>query len=242
MLRSASTVALLTVAAFGGLTAQIPAEAEVRQLVTFTFLPGKSTEALTVFRDRAKPFYELDLAMRSFRGFREIESPVPLDLIIVRAFAGMAGMDESNAALPALAEEVGTSMGAFYGAIGALTSGHTDQFIEMLPALGYGDPSSYRLTAFVWYRVVPGQSRDFERALEETVVPWERAAGIPSATGRFLLSDGWQYLRFLAFDSLGEYHDYWSRVGAETDHARLERLTAERREAIVASLPELSIR
>jgi len=104
MLRSAAIVALLCGAGVGDLAAQVPDESEVRQIVTFSFLPGKSAEALAVFRDRAIPFYRRDLAMRSFRGFREIESPIPLDLIIVRAFAGMTGMDASNAALPALAE------------------------------------------------------------------------------------------------------------------------------------------
>ena len=226
----------------GGLAAQVPVESEVRQIVTFSFLSGTSAEALAVFRDQAIPLYQQDEAMLSFRGFREVESPIPLDLIVVSAFAGTAGMDDSNARLRMLAEEAGSSMGAIYGGIGALSSGHMDQFVEMLPPLGTGDPSSRRLTAFVWYRVLPGQAGAFERALETTTVPWERATGIPSATGRFLVSDGWHYLRFLAFDSLGDYQSYWSEAGAEAGLARIDGLTAERREVIVASVPELSVR
>lgn len=226
----------------GGLAAQVPIESEVRQIVTFSFLPGKSGEALAVFRDRAIPLYERDEAMRSFRGFREVESPIQLDLIVVSAFAGMAGMDESNAGLRALAEEAGTSIGAIYGGIGALSSGHTDQFVEMLPALGTGDASSRRLTAFVWYRVLSGQNAAFEQALERTVVPHEELEGIASATGRFLVSDGWSYLRFLAFDSLGDYHAYWSNLRAVGANASLAALTTERREVIVAGVPELSVR
>lgn len=240
--RAASISLVLIGAGAVGVSAQVPVESEVRQIVTFSFVPGSSAEALGVFRDQAIPLYEQDEAMLSFRGFREVESPIPLDLIVVSAFEGMAGMDDSNAALRALAEEAGSSIGAIYGRIGALSSGHTDQFVEMIPPLGTGDPSSRRLTAFVWYRVLPGQARAFERALETAIVPWEEATGVPSATGRFLVSDGWTYLRFLGFDSLGEYQDYWSRVAAEADHGRIEDLTAERREVIVASVEELSVR
>lgn len=226
----------------GTLAAQAPGESEVRQIVTFTFLPGKSAEALAVFRDQAIPLYENNEPMLSFRGFREVESPISLDLIVVSSFRGMAGMDDSNATLSTLAQEAGTSMGAIYGGIGGLSSGHTDQFVEMLPALGTGDASSRRLTAFIWYRIVPGQTGAFESALEATIVPWEEATGIRSATGRFLVSDGWDYLRFLAFESLADYQAYWARVGAEAGHTQIDGLTAERREAIVARVPGLSVR
>jgi len=240
--RSGLLLLALVVLAPQSAWAQEPVASEVRQIVTFSFLPGKAAEAIAVFRDQAMPLYEDNSPMLSFRGFREVESPTPLDLIVVSAFDGMAGMDDSNAALRSLAEAAGTSMGAIYGGIGALSSGHTDQFVEMLPALGTGDASSRRLTAFVWYRVVPGQTHDFETALETSIVPWEEGQGIRSATGRFLVSDGWDYLRFLAFDSLADYQDYWSRVGAEGGHGRIDVLTAERREAVVAPVPALSVR
>jgi len=233
---------LLIGAGVARLSAQAPVASEVRQIVTFAFLPERSAEALGVFRDEAIPLYENDEAMRSFRGFREVESPIPLDLIVVSAFEGMAGMDDSNAALRTLAEKAGSSIGEIYGRIGALTSGHTDEFIEMLPGLGTGDPMSRRLTTFVWYRVVPGQADAFERALETAIVPWEAARRVPSATGRFLVSDGWHYLRFLGFDSLAEYQDYWSRIAEEADYGGIEGLIARRREAIVASVEGLSVR
>lgn len=235
-------VCMLLAVAFASLPAQAPVASEVRQIVTFSFLPGKSSEALAGYRDQAIPLYEKDTAMPSFRGFREVESPIPLDLIVVSAFDGMAGMDASNSSLRALAQQAGTSIGAIYGRLGALSSGHTDQFVAMLPALGTGDATSLRLTAFVWYRIIPGQSKAFEAALETAVVPWERAAGISSSTGRFLVSDGWHYLRFLAFDSLAEYQHYWSKVGTEGGHSRIDALTAQRREAIVAPVPALAVR
>lgn len=133
---------LLTSLILADFSAQLPVESEVRQIVTFSFPPGKSGEALAVFRDVAIPLYERDDAMLSFRGFREVESPIALDLIVVSSFAGMSGMDESNSMLGTLAAEAGTSIGAIYGRIGALSSRHTDEFVEMLPALGNGDPNS----------------------------------------------------------------------------------------------------
>ncbi len=224
------------------LHAQVPVESEVRQILTFGFLPGKTAEAVRVYREQAIPLYEKNSAMLSVRAFREVESPVPLDLIIVSAFQGMAGMDASNAALRTLAEQAGTSIGALYGHIGALSSGHTDEFVEMLPALGSGDPSARRLTAFVWYRVLPGEQDAFERLLESAIVPWESSLGVPSATGRFLVSDGWHALRLLGFDSLGDYQAYWTRLRAHPAAGGLDRLIAARREVIVAAVPELAVR
>ena len=212
------------------------------QLVTFSFLPGKTGEALALYRDLAIPLYEKNEAMLSFRGFREIESPIPLDLIVVTGFKGLAGMDEANNNLRTLAKENGTSIGIIYGGISAVSSGHTDQFVEMIPSLGTGDSSSKRLTAFIWYQILPGQNENFENALERIVQPWENGNGISSATGRFLISDGWHYLRFLAFDTLENYQNYWAQLKNVAGSIEIDQLTVRRREVIVASIPELSIR
>ena len=222
--------------------AQRPVASEVRQIVTFSFLPGASGEALAAYRELAVPLYEADDAMLSFRGFREVESPVSLDLIVVSSFLGMSGMDRSNAALRSIAEEAGTSIGAIYGRIGALSSGHTDQFVEMLPHLGSGDPSASKLTAFVWYRVPPGGGVAFEDALGALIDQQDGHASTPSATGRFLVSDGWHYLRFLGFDSLGAYQAYRDANRGLTAHGRVDALTVARREVIVANVPGLSVR
>ena len=229
---------LLAIACVGARPAEapVPVESEVRQIVTFSFVPGARGEAVSVFRDHAIPLYRQDEAMLSFRGFREIESPIALDLIVVSSFRGMSGMDRSNATLG----EAG--IGGFYAEVGGLIERHTDQFIEMIPALGSGTPSSRARTIFVWYRVVPGHAEAFEQALATTVFPGERASGIPSATGRFLVSDGWDYLRILGSDSLGDYQDYWAELGRLSGYASLVSATAKRREVIVALVPELSVR
>ena len=237
----------LTLATFvlGGasqLSAQVPVDGEVRQLVTFRFLPGMAAEANALYRAHAIPLYEQDEAMLSFRALREVESPVPLDLIVISSFQGMAGMDESNAALRRLAEASGSSIGAIYGNIGQFTESHHDQFVEMLAPMINGDPSAKRLVTLVWYRVLPGEASSFERALEMDIVPWERRRGVPTSTGRFLVSDGWSYLRFLGFDSLADYQAYWTELGAEASHRTVEEVTALRREVILAPVPELSVR
>ena len=216
--------------------ATVAVESEVRQVVTFKFVPGASGKAVTVFRDHAIPLYRGDEDMLSFRGFREIESPIALDLVVVSAFRSMSGMDRSNTAL----REAG--IGTFYSEVGGLIAEHTDQFVEMLPALGSGDPFTRARTIFVWYRIVPGQAQEFERALATSVVPWERASGVPSASGRFLVSDGWDYLRIFGCDSLGAYQDYWADLGRLPGYARVVDVTAKRREVIVAPVPELAVR
>ena len=73
--------------------------------------------------------------------------------------------------------------------------------------------------------------------LQRDALGVERAGGIPSSTGRFLLSDGWDYLRFVGFESLGDYQAYWESLGP-----RIAEYTAVTRQAIVASMPELAVR
>lgn len=221
---------------------QLPEEGEVRQLVTFRFVPGKAQEALNLYQRDAIPLYRRDRAMLSFRGFREVESPVPLDLIVVSAFRGMAGMDESNQALGTLARASGTSVGAIYGSIGALSSSHHDQFIEMQPHLGTGNATSRRLVAFVWYRTEPGHEEVFENLVAARLQPWESARGSVTSMGRFLVSDDWTHLRMLGFDSLGDYHKYQSDLRLQPWVGMLRGEILRHREVILAVIPEFSVR
>lgn len=223
------------------LSAQVPFEGEVRQLVTFRFLPGRSGDALRIYTDDALPLYRAGTAMRSFRGLREVESPVPLDLVVVSSFDGMAGMDRSNEELRSLAGEAGTSIGAIYGSIGALSTSHDDQFVAMLPELGRGDPMTERLVALVWYRTVPGAQSRFERALGD-LASWEADRDIPASSGRFLLSDGWTHLRFIGFESLAAYQSYWEEIDSEGGLHRLQEMTVERRQVVLAPMPSLAVR
>lgn len=221
---------------------QVPVEGEVRQLVTFRFLPGRAPDAFTLYERDAIPLYRQDQAMLSFRGFREVESPVPLDLVVVSAFRGMAGMDESNRALRTLAAARGTSVGAIYGAIGGLSSSHDDQFIEMLPSLGNGNPTGQRLVALMWFRTSPGEARAFEELLASRLRAWEGARGYPASTGRFLLSDDWTHLRILGFGSLGEFHKYQSDLRLEPWYEQMAAKIGRHRQVILGVMPEFSVR
>ncbi len=220
---------------------QAPFEGEVRQLVTFSFLPGQSAEAIGIYRDEVLALYRQDVAMRSFRAFREVESPVPLDLVVVSSFEGMAGMDESNDSLRAIAGREGKSIGALYGAIGAHSASHHDQFVRMLPSLGVGDPTDSPLVAFVWYRVAPKDARAFEQATLEAV-SFERDKNIHSSTGRFLVADDWSYLRTFGFESLGQYESFWTAWEAVAARRAMDRLIVGTRQVILAPVPALSVR
>ena len=215
---------------------QIPQEGEVRQIVSLSFTPGSAAEATRLFHQLAVPLYESDPEMVSFRGFSEVESSIPLDLVVVSAFEGMAGMDASNDFLR------GAGIGEFYGQVGPLLASHTDQFVEMLPELGRGDPSGAPRTALIWYRIIPGAGAGFERALAATAVPHEEATGVSSQTGRFLLSDGWHYLRFVGLSSLGGYQSYLTGLSEAQGYQELAEYVVATREVILRPVPDLFVR
>ena len=215
---------------------------EVRQLVTFKFEPGMTDRAVSIFVDALLPVYKDASALLRFRGYHEAESPEPLDLIVVSSFKGMAGMDALNAQL-ARARPAGPSVRELYGQIADMSASHHDQFVEMIGDLAVAKASS-RLQVFESVRIVPGGRGDFERLLASTVVPWERglASIKTSETGRFLISDGWDYLRILGIDSLAEDHAYASAARAQAFGARLDGLVVARKRIVVRQDPALSVR
>jgi hypothetical protein len=217
---------------------------EVRQLVTFRFLPGKTSEAIGLFRTEALPLYRENPSMLRFRGLREVESPVPLDLIVVSSFSGMAGMDASNAKLRESAEERGTTLGTIYGNIASLSQSHDDQFVEMDASLGWGDVDSAPLQAFQSIRLTAGSVRRFDSLLREHIVPWERDAGgiLGSETGRFLVSDGWHFFRTVGLADLGAWHSYWNRREEQAFAAERDAMIGHARVTILAPVSELSVR
>ncbi|MFT5144073.1 MAG: hypothetical protein ACI80V_003655 [Rhodothermales bacterium] len=220
---------------------QVPFEGEVRQIVTFSLLPGRSGEALDLYRERALPLYKSDQHMHAFRVYREVESPVAMDVMVVSSFLGMSGMDSSNTSLRMLAQEAGSSIGSIYGAIGGLSSSHTDQFVEMLPDLGAGDASAARITAFMWFNVEPGQSEAFESGIADTVLPWEKESGVAASTGRVLVSDGWDYLRVVGRESLGDFQSYLEGLNSHGGD-ELDPTISRRRVILVSNMKDMAIR
>lgn len=233
--------AAATLLALLGLSVAAP---DVRQLVVFDFLPGKMPEALALFEKEALPLYHENAPMLRFRGYREVESPVPLDLVVVSSFAGMAGMDDSNRALRAAAEKRGASIASLYGRISALSQSHHDSFVEMVPELAWGGRDQGPLVVLESFRIAPGATERFEHLLRETLVPWERNAAITvgGETGRYLLSDGLDFLRIHSVASLGDWHRYVTARDGAPFGGELDAAIAASRQIIVAPVEELSVR
>lgn len=220
---------------------------DVRQIVTFLFQPGRGDSAIAIYERALIPLYRQDAAMRRFRGYREAESPEPLDLVIVSSFNGMAGMDASNLALRGLASG-GRSVFQWYGVLDGLVQRHHDQFVEMRPQLG--DPiaasadSVDGLTVMEYVRVAPGRRHAFERLIATRVRGVERdLAGIRwSETGRLLVSDGWDYLRIFGTESLASWQgrdDALRERGVARD---VDQLVVARKTIILRGVRALSVR
>lgn len=179
---------------------------EVRQFVTFRFAPGRGAEALALYRDSLLPVYRDLEPLRRFRLYREVESPVPLDVIVESTYDGVRGMEAGNAALRR-PHRSGTSARRLYGAISALSLAHTDEFVAMRPRpTAAPPPAGATLTVLESLRLVPGGGKRFEALLADAIEPWEasHAAGRRTETGRYLVSDGWDYLRIHEVASLAE--------------------------------------
>jgi len=235
---------MLILAALAMATSVAAQQSEIRQLVSFKFLPGKSSEATAIFRDEARPLYEDDAPMLRFRGYREAESPEPVDLMVVSTFDGMAGMDASNLALRRVAEEHGTSIGAVYGRIGALSQHHRDEFVQIDPSLSWGTDQE-ALSVFVSVRIEPGKRHAFEQLLRDAVLPWEKEldSGLSgSESGPYLLSDGWDYIRIMRMQSLEDWHHYVSEWRAQTWSHAVDRVVTIEKQIILVPVTELSVR
>jgi len=218
--------------------------AEVRQVVSFRFLPGRTGEAIQIFREDALPLYQANEPMLRFRAYREVESPEPLDLVVISSFREMEGMDASNRALAEEASRRGTRVGEIYGRIAASSDGHRDEFVEIDPRLSWGDVDGAGLVVLVRLRIAPGRRSDYETLLRERVVPWEKEhrVVIGSESGRFLLADGFEYLRILGISSLGDWQRYLESVRTAPFAPEIDEWTAESSQGILAPVRELSVR
>lgn len=219
-------------------------ERRVLQLVYFDFLPGKTSDAIRIFRDEALPLYRANEPMLRFRAYREAESPESLDLVIASTFRGMAGMDASNAALREEAKRRGSSVGEIYGRIAELSAGHRDEFVEVDESLSWGDVEGAKLVVLVSIRLAPGKRDAFETILGEQVVPWERKLGAlqGSGSGRYLVSSGFDFFRILALSSLGDWHAYRAAELRQPFWRVLDESIVSSRQILLAPVPELSVR
>jgi hypothetical protein len=246
-LRSQASRLVATMAAAllssASLHAQQPT-AQVRQIVTFLFQPGRGSDALTIYVQQLKPIYEgITPLLRRFRAYREAESPEPLDLVVISTYDGMAGMDAANAALRRPGPS-GQSALALYGTLSAMTQTHHDQFVEMIPVLSDSVSAESPLTVFEYVRLAPGAQTSWETILWASVRPFERQLGLYqwSEAGRMLVSDGWDYVRIFGIRSLGDWHRYQRQVQSAAFGQELRSLVAARKTLILRGDARVSVR
>ena len=216
---------------------------EVRQIVTFLFQPNRSAEAFVIFEEQLKPIYADVPALRFFRGYREAETPEPLDLVVVSSYLGMAGMDAANEALRRLSQS-GRSAFTLYGTLSTITQTHHDQFVEIVGTLSDTVTAGGGLTVFEYTRAAPGGKARFESQLAARVRPFELAGHLYewSESGRMLVSDGWDFLRIYGVRSLGDWHHYLQQMRTAPFHQELDSLVAARKTLILRRDARLSIR
>ena len=216
---------------------------EVRQIVTFLFQPGRSTDAIAIYEKQLKPIYTGVPSLRRFRAYREAESPEPLDLVVVSTYDGMTGMDAANEELRK-PNATGQSAFALYGALSAMTQTHHDQFVEMLPALSDTTTAGADLTVFEYIRVTPGTQQRFPTLLFTFIRSFERERGLYawSETGRILVGDGWDFVRIYGIRSLGEWQRYRERMRNSPRGAELDAMITARKTLILRRDSRLSVR
>lgn len=243
-LRHVVAVSTLASAVLSPLAAQnTTASGEVRQIVTFLFQPGRAADAFAIYEKQLKPIYAGVAPLRRFRGYREAESPEPLDLVVVSSYDGMAGMDAANDDLRK-ANPTGQSAFALYGVLSGMTQSHHDQFVEMLPALSDSVTGGADLTVFEYIRVTPGAQQRFPTLLFTFVRSFERERGLYawSETGRMLVGDGWDFVRIYGIRSLGEWQRYRERMRISPHGAELDAMISARKTIILRRDQRLSVR
>jgi hypothetical protein len=213
---------------------------DVRQIVTFLLAPGGLERVQAIYTDSLRPIYASVPHIAQVRGYREVESPEPLDLVIVTRYASMAAMDSANRAMRAL------NTFALYGRISALAQHHHDQFVAVDPTVS--DPprsdGTASLTVFEYLRLAPGRTADFLAALRTRVRSEERThpALVHSESGRLLVADGWDVLRMHTVESLGAWQRLLEARWASTAARGAESLVAARKVIIVREDARLRVR
>ena len=227
--------------------ANVPPTAEVRQLVTFLFAPGRAEEARLIYEKSLRPLYSAQTQLLRFRAYHETESPEPLDLIVVSSYAGMAGMDAASSGLRRPGADGITAL-QWYGTLSAMTQSHHDEFVLMLPGLGdsraAAADTTASLTVFEYVRVTPGSQAAFERLLETRLRPFEQA-NTPlrwSETGRLLVGDGWDYVRSFGVRSLADWQAYRIALWQGSIWPALGPLIVAQKTIIVRNDPRLGVR
>jgi hypothetical protein len=217
---------------------------EVRQIVTFRYPPAGLQQALQIYEQQLLPIYRDLPSLARFRGFREVESPEPLDLVVVSTYRDMAGMDRANDEMRRVSRP-GPGVPSLYRRLSELGTGHHDQFVEMLYTASPDPGVPEWLEVFEYLRVVPDGGGGLEQVLATSVVAWEHAgpaALLSSETGRLIVSDGWDYLRLYRVRNLAGWQAYLHARREQDWATDLERHVARRKVIILREATELRVR
>lgn len=239
--------AALAASPAGGLLAQPPVDSrEVRQLVTFRFLPGQSSAALDLYRVHLMPVYREIEAMRHVRAFGEVESPEPLDLMVVTHYADMAAMDRANQDLRRSSADRPPVV-ELYRQLADLSLGHHDQFVEVISPPSIAATPDATLEVLEFLSLVPGSAGPFERLVLGTVHPWEQQVElrdiiVRSETARMLVADGWDYLRTYAVRDLAAWQAYSAARARHPAMSQVQRMVMGRKTMILREIADLRVR
>ena len=245
--RGVIAAAVAAASSAGLLWAQPQVESrEVRQLVTFRFLPGQTPAALEIYGTHLTPIYREVEAMRTVRAFGEAESPEPLDLMVVTHYADLAAMDRANRDLrrpwpdhPPVVE--------LYRQLSDLSLGHTDQLLEVISPPSIAAAPDGMLEVLEFLRLTPGSAGAFERFVLSAVHPWEQQTEMRdivarSETARFLVADGWDYLRTYAVRDLAAWQAYGAARARQPATFQVQRLITARKTIILREIADLRVR
>ena len=184
--------------------------------------------------------------MRHVRAFAEVESPEPLDLMVVTHYADLAAMDRANLELMRpVAERPPVPM--LYERLANMSLGHHDQFVEVLSPPAFAPTPDGTLDVLEFVRVEPGFADSFEQQVLSTVHGWEqqddmRDIVLRSETARFLVADGWDYLRTYAIRNLAAWQAYAAARSRHPAAIAVNRMVAARKTLILREIDELRVR
>lgn len=228
--------------------AQLPSDArEVRQLVTFRFLPGQTSSVLDLYRSQIVPLYRETEAMRMVRFMGEVESPEPLDLVVVTHYADMAAMDRANRALRERAPDGRPSIGELYRQVADLSLGHHDQFVEVISQPVTPAQPDDLIEVLEFLRVSPASQPAFERQVLGVVHGWEQDSPVRdlvprTETARVLVGDGWDYVRTYAIRDLAAWQAYSAARGRHPAVYAANRLVEARKTVVLREIKDLRVR
>ncbi|MEZ5294513.1 MAG: hypothetical protein R2745_25760 [Vicinamibacterales bacterium] len=219
---------------------------ELRQLVTFRFLPGQTEPAVDLYRSQVVPIYRQADDIKTVRFLGEVESPEPLDLVVVTHYADMAAMDRANRALASRVDDP-VPIGRLYRQLSDLSFGHHDQFVEVLTPPALAAVPDRMLDVLEFIRVAPGMGATFERMTLGAVHAWEQETSIRelvprTETARFLIADGWDYLRTYAVADLAAWQAYTTARSRHPVTTSAARFVDARKTMVLREMPDLRVR